>query len=158
MNGLTLAVIMAVCVGATFANTFPPSYDAQDDDWDGYPMQPIRTHQMVTGYRAPVSKGFVATINPGYLRNGFVGVTPVGNPFVRSGLSRVLRHQGTALYPTIHQKVVYPTAGRRYKRSTGTYRSNRYDSGLQYPGLFPRYRQYPRRYPSYPTFPTHGGY
>ncbi|XP_021379599.1 uncharacterized protein LOC110467054 [Mizuhopecten yessoensis] len=156
MNGLTLAVIVTVCVGVTFATSYRPTYPTQDDDWDLYPQGSVGSGGLVPGFRGSVRNSFVGNVYPRYVRNGYHGVGQVGNSFVRSGLSGVLGHQASVLYPTQHQQVhvKYPTTGRRYKRSTDTYRSNRYDSSVRYPGLYPRYPQFPRRYPGYPTYPT----
>ncbi|XP_021379597.1 uncharacterized protein LOC110467051 [Mizuhopecten yessoensis] len=156
MNGLTLAVIVTVCVGVTFATSYRPNYPTHDDDWDLYPQGSVGSGGLVPGFRGSVRNGFVGTVYPSYVRNGLLG--QVGNAFVGSRLPRVLGHQSSVLYPTQHQQGTYPTTGRRYKRSTGTYRSNRYDSSVRYPGLYPRYPQFPRRYPGYPTYPTVGGY
>ncbi|XP_033749994.1 uncharacterized protein LOC117334462 [Pecten maximus] len=128
----------------------------------------VRKSQIAIKYPGIVRKGFVATVLPRYVKNGYPSVRPVvnpfvrqgqvGNTFVRTGLSRVVRHQGAALHPTLHQKVAYPVTGRRYKRSTGTYRQDRYDSINRFPGVYTRYTRFPRRYPSYPSYPSAGGY
>ncbi|XP_033749996.1 uncharacterized protein LOC117334463 isoform X2 [Pecten maximus] len=149
MNGLTLAVIVTLCVGATFAT----SYRTQDDDWSLFPHGSVRNGHLVTGYSGVVRNGFVGSrsVHPGYVRNGFLGVGQVGNAYVGSGLSRVLGHRDTVMYPTHDQH-----SGRRYRRSTGDYSTSTFDAYRRYPDVYPRnpdvYPRYPSRYPGRPVY------
>ncbi|OWF37788.1 hypothetical protein KP79_PYT15643 [Mizuhopecten yessoensis] len=146
MNGLTLAVIVTVCVGVTFATSYRRSYYTQDDDWNLYPQGSVGSGVLLPG--GSVKNDFVGTVYPRYVRNGYVGVGQVGNSFDGSGLSRVLGHQDDVVYPTQHQQGTYKPTGRRYKRSTGAYSANTFDLYRRYPDVHPRY---PDVYPRYPT-------
>ncbi|XP_060062765.1 uncharacterized protein LOC132543293 [Ylistrum balloti] len=154
MNGLTFALVVTVCVGVTLATTYRPTYPTHDDDWTLYPREPIRNGQLVKGYKGPARAGYIGSgsVYPGYVRTGFLGMGQGGNTYVGSGLSRVLGHQDTIMYPTHHQQDAFKHAGRRYRRSTGDYPTNSFDvyrrypdEHRRYPGVFP---QYTNRYPT----------
>ncbi|XP_069136833.1 uncharacterized protein [Argopecten irradians] len=141
MNGVTLAVIVTVCVGVTLASTYRrPTYPTHDDDWNRYPHGTIRNGHLVSGHSGLVRNSFDGSVHSGLVRNGFLGVEQVGNAYVGSGLSRVLGHHDTVMYPT-HQST---HTGRRYRRSTGDYARNTYG---RYPDIYPRYPDVYSRYP-----------